>query len=310
MPNAGYTFRDVVPGPAAGETVEAFYGRRWPHFTVAQWRARVEAGQVTSGGRVLRPGETVAAGQVLDYRRPPWDEPDVPTDFRVLHLDDHLAALAKPAGLPVLPGAGCQDRTLLALARAAIDPGLVPVHRIDRGTSGVVMFARTRAAAAAIGRATAWRHVGKDYLARVRAAGLPDRFTVDRPIGLVPYPPLGRVHGVAPDGRPAVTICEVLRRDGDEAVLGVRLVTGRSHQIRIHLAWAGWPLVGEPLFGPGGQPRPADPGGRPVTTGDIGYRLHAWRLRLPHPATGELLEVVAEPPEDLAPSATAQPERR
>jgi len=126
--------------------------------------------------------------------------------------------------------------------------------------------------------------------------GIPtaDSFTVDAPIGLVPHPRLGHVHAASPEGRPAISHVRVLARCDGTALVAVTIPTGRPHQIRIHLAAAGYPLVGDPVYVAGGVPGP-DPG----LPGEGGYRLHAHRLALTHPATGERLELECTPPPEL-----------
>jgi 23S rRNA pseudouridine1911/1915/1917 synthase len=301
MRNDGCTYRDRVRADGAGQTVVTFYAARYRQATAAEWRARVEAGQVTLDGRRARPDEPLAAGQALAYHRPPWDEPDVPTALPVLHADEALVAFDKPAGLPTLPGAGCLWRSVLHLARERFGPTVTAVHRLDRGTSGVIVLARSPEAARFLCRGFARRLYEKVYLAKVQGSDLPDTFTLTTPIGPVPHPPVGFVSGTTPEGRPAVTHGTVLRREADTTLVAVRPETGRAQQVRVHLAAAGWPLVGEPLYAPGGRPRPVAPGERPPVSGDVGFLLHAWRLRLRHPTTREWLALEAPPPPALAP---------
>jgi 23S rRNA pseudouridine1911/1915/1917 synthase len=264
----------------------------------AEWRARIASGAVRVEGVPAAPGQRLRAGQWLTWARPPWDEPEVPLCTAVLLEDEHLLAVAKPRGLPTLPGGGVfQDSTLLAVVRRR-DPTAAPVHRLGRDTSGVVLFARTALARQAMHAALRDRKVEKVY--RALCAGHPERdeFPVDAPIGEVPYPPTGTLHAAAADGRPARSRVRVLERRGGDApasLVEVEIETGRPHQIRIHLAFAGHPLVGDPLFGPGGRPFP---GGRAVP-GDLGYLLHALRVRFAHPATGAPVTVECAPPPAL-----------
>jgi 23S rRNA pseudouridine1911/1915/1917 synthase len=120
------------------------------------------------------------------------------------------------------------------------------------------------------------------------------RFTIDVPIGVVRHPRLGSVHAAATGGKPALSRVELLEARGDRALVAVRIPTGRPHQIRIHLAAAGYPLLGDPLYVTGGVPGP-----QPGLPGDGGYRLHAHRLGLAHPASAAWLELECAPPPEL-----------
>jgi 23S rRNA pseudouridine1911/1915/1917 synthase len=246
-------------------------------------------------------------GDALAWERPPWEEPDVPRAFTVLHEDDDLLVVDKPAGLPVLPGGGYVENTLLHLLRART-PGSapIPVHRLGRGTSGVLLLARSAIARRRLAedfRDATRRASGsmrKVYRALTGAApGLPSLLEITQPIGPVAHPTLGWVHAAAPAGKPAQSKCRILRRTPDNTLWEIDLITGRPHQIRIHLAWAGAPLLGDPLYAAGGMPRiPID--GRPPVPGDCGYWLHACSLTLIHPRSGATLTFSAPPPPPLA----------
>jgi 23S rRNA pseudouridine1911/1915/1917 synthase len=294
-------YSEQVDAGGAGRTVLEHLCSRWERAPEDEWRARIEAGEVRVEGAVAAAGQPLRAGQRLTWERPPWDEPDAPVCTAVLHEDAELLAVAKPRGLPTMPGGGLYlESTLLALVRG-LYPGASPVHRLGRDTSGVVLFARTPEARAGLQRALRERRVRKVY--RALCAGHPaaDAFDVDAPIGEVPYPPTGTLHAATPGGRPSRSLVRVLERRGGAAatsLLEVEIETGRPHQIRIHLAYAGHPLVGDPLYGPGGLPFP----GGTAVPGDPGYRLHAFRIEFAHPRTGTPVEVECAPPPVLRPA--------
>lgn len=292
-PNGGYVYRSLVEAREAGLALAAYLARRFPHASRELWAQRARRGELRVGGRAAQPTLRLAPGMVVEWARPPWMEPAAPRAFALLYEDADLLAVAKPAGLPTLPGAGFLEHTLWSLVRRHF-PEATPVHRLGRWTSGVVLFARTDAARRETARAFRNRVVVKQY--RALAAGRPRRvrFEVATPIGPVPYAPLGSVHAATPLGRPSASEVVVLRRGADRFLAQVRIRTGRPHQVRIHLAAAGHPLVGDPLYRPGGLPAAA---GRALP-GDPGYRLHAAEVSLP---LGGLpaLRVTCAPPPDL-----------
>lgn len=286
--NDGYAYREIVGPASAGRTVLDHLAALYRHSTEAEWRARIEGGEVVLEGRVAAPGDRVRPGDVLVWHRPPWEEPAAPLGTAVLYEDAHLLAVAKPSGLPTLPGAGFLEHTLLHLVRRR-DPEASPTHRLGRGTSGLVLFART-AEAARVLRARWKDDVVKTY--RALCQGVPKRaaFDVDARIGPVPHRRLGTVHAASPAGKRSESRVRVLEVRGDTSLVEVDIVTGRPHQIRIHLAAAGHPLVGDPLYEAGGVPRPD------ALPGDLGYLLHSMRLVFPHPATGAATTLECAPP--------------
>ena len=292
--NQGYTYVLQIGPEAAGRSVAHYLATEYPHSTMEEWETRIAAGSVRLDGDRVGGETRLRPGQRLTWERPPWIEPAAPASFAVLHRDDDLLAVAKPAGLPTLPGAGFFEHTLLSLVRA-FDPEAAPLHRLGRFTSGIVLFARHREARAHLARQFATRSVGKLY--RALAAGTPDRdaFAVNVPIGPVPHDVLGTVHGATSSGRTAHSEVQVVARREGAFLCDVRIASGRPHQIRIHLAAAGYPLLGDPLYAMGGVPAL----GCTALPGDPGYRLHASELRIGHPRTGEILELICTPPREL-----------
>lgn len=296
--NNGCTYVDRIEPKDEGATVAAFYAARYPHSDAATWRRRCEDGEISSDGRALAPDEPVRAGMRIEWKRPPWEEPAAPLDFDVLYEDESMVAIDKPSGLPVLPAAHYLENTVLRLAAKRWgEPAPVPVHRLGKGTTGVLLLARTDEARRILAeqfRDTTKRFEGivkKTYHAVTGPAPhLPDSFEVDTPIGRVPHPRIGRVHSAAPDGKPSLSRVRLLRRLEDRAIWEVEIVTGRPHQIRIHLAAAGAPLLGDPFYGVGGTPRADAPDANP---GDCGYLLRSCSLTVIHPVTGKPVTIDA-----------------
>jgi 23S rRNA pseudouridine1911/1915/1917 synthase len=293
--NRGWTYRDQVDAARAGGTVLDYLTDRYRHTDRAGWARRIHDGEVAVGGVTAHAETRLRGGEVVAWHRPGWDEPDVPLRFDVLHEDADVVAVAKPSGLPTMPAGGFLTHTLLHLVHARY-PEARPLHRLGRATSGVVVFARTAAAAAALSRAWRDHAVAKDYRAVVAGRPAWERLEVDAAIGPVPHPRLGTVHAAHAAGRPARSLLRVLERRDATTLLEVTITTGRPHQIRIHTAWAGHPLAGDPLYAAGGLPS-VDPG----LPGDGGYLLHAFRVAGPHPRGQGELVIEAPPPPELRP---------
>jgi len=291
--NQGYTYRETL-GPAAAQlTVLEYLSRSYRHSSADEWRARILAGKVLLDGSPAGPEERLRGGQILAWRRPPWQEPAAPLGFAVLYRDEHLLAVAKPAGLPTLPGGGFLNNTLLTLVRR-YDRGATPLHRLGRGTSGIMLWARTPLARRRIHNG--WEtNVQRIYRTLVRGLLEKEELSIQTPIGVVPHALLGEIFAASPHGKPSRSRVRVLERHADASLVEVELLTGRPHQIRIHLAAVGHPLVGDPLYSIGGVP---DAKTRALP-GDAGYFLHAERVRFPHPETGRPVEVACLPPPSL-----------
>ena len=223
-------------------------------------------------------------------RTEPTLEPEA-MDLRIAYEDDHLLVVDKPAGLVVHPAPGHQGGTLVhGLLKLGAEggeedrPGIV--HRLDRDTSGLLVVARSQEAYERLKQQVADRELERTYLALVRGRPRSRRGRIDAPIGRDRGDPMR--HSLETDTpRDAVTHFEVERLYDHQALLRVRLETGRTHQIRVHLAAIDLPVVGDPLYGvpEAGLPR---------------QFLHATELRFQHPITGERIDAESPLPDDLA----------
>jgi 23S rRNA pseudouridine1911/1915/1917 synthase len=296
----------TVDPAAAGERLDRHVAARLelPRNQIQGW---IAAGRVHLNGAAAKPSAAVAAGDRVECAPPERREERVVPErgeLSVLYEDAEIAVLDKPAGLTIHPGAGRPDGTLvhrlldrypeIAGVGGPGRPGIV--HRLDQGTSGVLVVARTAAAYARLSRAFAEREVSKRYLAVAYGTLLPETGTISAAIGR--HPERRQEMAIRNAGRPAITGYRTLAAAAGISLLELDLATGRTHQIRVHLKHVGHPLVGDPTYGEArwkGLPRavqaPLKEFPRPA--------LHAWRLAFRHPATGEPAAFAAPVPADL-----------
>ena len=247
----GFTYTGITGPRDEGLSLLEHLVARHAHTPEAEWRERIEAGLVLLDGAPSPAGSRLRRGQRVAWVRPPWEEPEVPLAFAVLHEDEDLLAVAKPSGLPTQPNGGFLEHTLLHLVRQRY-PAASPIHRLGRGTSGIVVFSLNTASNQGLCETLRRREAVKVYRALAQGHPARDAFTVEVPIGPVPHPVLGTLHAANPEGRPARSHIQVLERREADSLLEVRIETGRPHQIRIHAAACGHPLVGDPLYASGG----------------------------------------------------------
>jgi len=301
MLNRGYAYATIIGSKHHGQTLLSHLASLYPHSTSEAWQQNLNNGEVTLNGVAATGSEPVISGQTLIWNRPPWIEPDAPQHFEVLLDDLHLLAVNKPSGLPTLPGGGFLENTLLRLVQKQY-PNVNPVHRLGRGTSGIVLFAKTPLAASHLTANWNTPKTQKIYRALAQNIAQHDAYEILTPIGLVPHPRLGSVWAAKSGGKPSKSRARVIERsasnttDAGTTTFEVSLSLGRPHQIRIHLASIGHPLVGDPLYGLSGQPLENLPG----LPGDGGYFLHAQFLKLHHPITGEQINLEAALPTGFA----------
>jgi len=295
MLNRGYAYSTIISSKYHGQTLLSHLASRYPHSSPLAWQQKLKNGEVTLNGVAATGSESVILGQALVWNRPPWIEPDAPQQFEVLFEDSHLLAVNKPSELPTLPGGGFMENTLLRLVQKQT-PNANPVHRLGRATSGIVLFAKTAEAAAQLFANWNTSKVQKIYRALGQNVAAQDAYEIVTPIGLVPHPLIGSVWAASANGKVSKSLAKVISRAAKTTTFEVSLHSGRPHQIRIHLASIGHPLVGDPLYGVTGQPLENLPG----LPGDGGYFLHAQYLRFQHPISGEAIDVEAALPSGFA----------
>jgi 23S rRNA pseudouridine1911/1915/1917 synthase len=290
--NGGHLYRSQLGSLAHGRPLIDFLAQSFEHSSAAEWSERIELGRVRIQGERAQAEQVVHAGELLEWERPPWVEPGAPVAFAILYQDDDLLAVAKPSGLPTLPGANFLENTLLH-AVSCYEPQASPLHRLGRFTSGLVLFALRPAARSKLSSDWASRRVVKRYRALASGRASEPQFEIDIPIGPIDYAPLGQLHAADPlHGKQSHTRVALLEQRGQEFLCEVEIATGRPHQIRIHLAAVDHPLVGDPLYVAGGRPAPE---GRALP-GEGGYLLHSESLRFTHPSTGREITIRCSPP--------------
>lgn len=290
--NQGYSYRHVLGPSASAFTVLSYLVDNFTHSTESEWLARLEAGEILVDDKTASGHEGLRPGSILIWNRPGWLEEKTPQEYSVIYQDQQLLAVDKPSGLPTLPGAGFYLNTLLNFVRTDF-PEARPLHRLGRATSGLVLFALNKETASTILRR--WHMIHKQYQALGSLVASQETYDIRSPIGALDHPRLGKVYAANPIGKPARSIARTLQRRSTSTIFEVDLLSGRPHQIRIHLAYIGHPLVGDPLYASGGEPR----GDHPGLPGDAGYWLHAKRLTLEHPFSGEMLDLKSPLPELL-----------
>lgn len=287
---------------AAGRRLDVFLAAKLPQFSRARLQALIASGHVTvappgAENVRVRAAHRVRAGDQITVQIPPPSpatlEPE-PIPLAIVYEDDDLLVIDKPAGLTVHPGAGRHTGTLVhaVLAYCPDLPGIGGehrpgiVHRLDKDTSGLLVVAKTDRALASLQAQMQSRRARRDYLALVHGRVARTQGTVDAPIG---RDPRHRTRmAIVASGRQAVTHYRVAERFADATLLEVSLGTGRTHQIRVHCASLGHPVVGDPVYGR-----------RPNPWGLRRQALHARRLTLSHPVTGSEMVFTAPLPADI-----------
>lgn len=296
----------TIPDESAGQRLDQVLSELMSEYSRTRIKSWIESGEVLVNGSQLRPKDKVLGGERVEVNAQ-LPEAAVPVKPEVMNLDvafedRHLLVINKPAGLVVHPGAGNAAGTLQN-ALLHFDPKLAQlpragiVHRIDKATTGLLVVARTLEAHTALVRALEAHEIEREYeavcLGVMTAGG-----SVDAPIGRHPVDRLKQA--IREDGREAVTHYRVLHRYRGHTHIRLQLETGRTHQIRVHMAHIRYPLVGDPVYG--GRlllPKGATPALIEALRAFKRQALHAARLAFEHPITHKAVDVTAETPADM-----------
>jgi 23S rRNA pseudouridine1911/1915/1917 synthase len=306
------TTRIQVSAEAAGERLDAFIATAIADLSRSRAVQLIADGQVRLNGQAARKSERVEAGDVVEVQVPPPTSSEVAPEaipLEILYEDGDLVVLAKPAGLVVHPAPGHRSGTLVNALLHHIDdlsgiggvkrPGIV--HRLDKDTSGLMIVAKHDQAHRSLASALKRREIRRIYLAACWGHLSADRLSVDAPVGRSSRD--RKRMAVREGGRPALTHFERIARWPAADLVRAQLETGRTHQIRVHLAHIGHPVVGDPVYGTAGA--------RGISGRDRAWAaelerrvprqfLHAQRLDLVHPRTREPMTFESPPPPDLA----------
>jgi 23S rRNA pseudouridine1911/1915/1917 synthase len=296
--------------PEDAETrLDAYLAARVPAISRTRLKQAIEDGDVLVNTRTAKPAYKLRGGETVELETPAppaanFQPEDIPLD--IVYEDGALIVVNKPAGMVVHPAAGVAAGTLanalvfhfqqLSTRAGAIRPGIV--HRLDRDTSGLMVVAKTEAAHEHLADQFRARTVFKSYVALVHGQVREEQGRIEQPLA---RDPRNRTRmGVVRGGRPALSLYRVRRRFGRFTLLDVEIKTGRTHQIRVHLAWLKHPVVGDKVYGGGRNQTIPDPKLRAAVGASGRQFLHAERLAFSHPLTGERMEFSAPLPVELS----------
>ena len=298
----------TVGAAEAGRRLDQWLAARLPEFSRTRIKALVEAGGVSVDGAARKAAHRLRRGERVEVSIPPPPDEEMAAEAIPLDIvfeDAHILVVNKPAGMVTHPGAGRPTGTLAAAALAHAPeiagvggprrPGIV--HRLDKGTSGLIVLAKSRRAYESLTAQLQRRTMSRRYLCLVHGAIARQEGTIDAPIARDPRSRVRMAVARAGTGRRAVTRFRVLQRFAGYTFLECRLETGRTHQIRVHLASLGHPLVGDATYG-GKRQRETLPAH--LVEGLGGVALHAAGLTFRHPATGESVDLASPLPNRIA----------
>ncbi|MCX6117617.1 MAG: RluA family pseudouridine synthase [Proteobacteria bacterium] len=309
MTSTGRNIETRFLGPAitpdiAGERIDAYLSQRFPFFSRSGWQKEIDMGVVYINEKPARKSSLkLQIGDQLSRLHPLSEEPEVDTNIKILWTDGHIAAIEKPAGLPMHESGRYRRKTVAGIIPDLLGTSWGYVHRLDRETSGIVICASSPELRAKL--VSHWTNLGvaKSYLAIITSVPNMDNWTVNLPILAIRHERTNRAQ-IHPEGLPAQTNFRVISKADHLALIVAEPKTGRTNQIRLHLEANGYRLHGEKVYG-------VDPailelyrkeGNTELVqkmAGGSRHMLHAWKVGFQHPITGEQVVFECEMPSDM-----------
>lgn len=294
----------VVPDEfVSGIRIDAFLAQKFPDYSRAFFQRCIEFGRIYLNGRIVKKSAKALPGNVVEIDWPPEDQvesvtpEDIPLD--ILFEDEHVIVINKPAGMVVHPAKGNHTGTLVhgllfhneEIFEEMLDsykrPGIV--HRLDKETSGTLIVAKNLDVWATLKETFKQHDLDKIYLAIVIGSPEKKMGTIEAPIGR--HPTNRQRMAVVPEGKPSTSLYKVVAEANGCSLVKVKILTGRTHQIRVHMSHIGHPILGDPFYGGTPKNSPCPDAQRQM--------LHAWKLNIPHPISGEKMLFQAPIPADF-----------
>lgn len=289
----------LVENEFAGMRLDQAINQKYREISRTLAQSMIKAGEISLDGSSVKPGFKLKGGEKIQLslhkEEPVSDITATPLDFKILYEDKHIVVIDKPAGLVVHPGAGKETVTVVSalLGHTSLSPIGAPtrpgvVHRLDKGTSGIMVLAKTREAHRRLTEAFSGRELEKEYLAIIQGHIVNRKGRIEVAIERDKIHRKRMKATPAAKGRMAISLFEVIEYLEGATLVKVKILTGRTHQIRVHMAFTGHPLLGDITYGGKRWQKRAH------------HFLHSSRLAFNHPITGAKLELQAELPPDFA----------